>query len=188
MSEHQATHKKTLAGEIRRRTGLNPAKCYQCGKCSAGCPMAEETTLRPHDILRLIQRGKADKLFADDSIWLCLTCETCTARCPNNVDPARIIDALREIAQSGGEGLPPRAIQSFHKAFLKQIRKHGRVFEFGVILGFKMRSGKLFADVMKAPAMMKRGKLALSPRNVKGLDDVRRIFDACLAAESQEVQ
>ncbi|MBI5489841.1 MAG: 4Fe-4S dicluster domain-containing protein [Deltaproteobacteria bacterium] len=188
MAGPASTRRSTLAAEIRRRTGLNPAKCYQCGKCSAGCPMAEETRLRPHDILRLVQRGRRDRLFADDSIWLCLTCETCSARCPNEVGPARIIDALRELALESGEGAPPRAIRALHESFLKQIRRHGRIFEFGMIAGFKLRSGKLFADVGKMPATMKRGKLALSPRNIAGVGDVRRIFDACAAAAGKEVR
>jgi len=180
MGQH-GTRSKTLTAEIRRRTGLNAAKCYQCGKCSAGCPMAEETTLRPHDILRLIQRNERARLLVEDSIWLCLTCETCTARCPNEVDPARIIDAVRELALQVPDGEPPRPIRAFHKGFLKQIRRSGRIFEFGLVAGFKMRTGKLFADVGQFPGMLKRGKLAFVPHRIQGVDDVRRIFAACRA-------
>ncbi|MCL2825524.1 MAG: 4Fe-4S dicluster domain-containing protein, partial [Polyangiaceae bacterium] len=75
-SHGAATH--TLSGELMRSTGLNAAKCYQCGKCSAGCPMATEMNFGPHQLIRLVQMDRADKVFADDSIWLCATCETCT--------------------------------------------------------------------------------------------------------------
>jgi len=174
---------RTLAAEIRRRTGLNAAKCYQCGKCSAGCPMAEETTLRPHDILRLVQRNRARDVFGNNSIWLCLTCETCTTRCPNEVDPARIIDALREMAYDDPEnrGRPPRKIRAFNRAFLDWMRRAGRMYEFGMIAEYKLRSGSLFSDLDKAPAMMARGTLKLLPPRIKGIDDVRRIFEACEA-------
>jgi heterodisulfide reductase subunit C len=93
------------------------------------------------------------------------------------------MDALREILLSGGDGKPPRAIRAFHKAFLDQVRNHGRLFEMGLIASFKMTGGPMFADVATAPGMLKRGKLGFAPHRVKGLDDVRRIFDACKAEE-----
>jgi heterodisulfide reductase subunit C len=88
--------------------------------------------------------------------------------------------ALRE-ARWDKEARPPHLMEAFHDAFLKQIRAHGRLFEFGLVKGFKLRGGPLFADVMSAPGMMVKGKLPLKPRNIKGRADVRRIFDACLA-------
>ncbi len=175
----------TLAAHVRQVTGLNPARCYQCGKCSAGCPMAAEMDFRPHDVLRLIQQNKREQLLSGESLWLCLTCETCTARCPNECDPARVIDTLREMVwrDNGGAGAP-RHIRAFHKSFLKQIRRSGRIFEFGLVAGYKMRTGSLFSDVGAVPGMLKRGKLALTPTRIKGLDEIRRIFDKCAAAET----
>lgn len=182
MSAHIVDHGPvTLAAEIRKRTGLNVARCYQCGKCSAGCPMVGEMGQRPHDIMRLVVRNERDRLIRDESIWLCLTCETCTTRCPNECDPARVIDALREIALEAGEHLP-RTIKAFHKSFLAQIRAHGRMFEFGLIAAYKMRSGALFQDVSAAPGMLSRGKLSLVPHNIKGIKEIRRIFDRCMAS------
>lgn len=169
----------TLADKVRDLTGLNPAKCYQCGKCSAGCPMAEETDLRPHDVMRMVVRDQADRLLADESIWLCLTCETCTSRCPNGCDPARTMDALRELAVARDPKSAPRAIRAFHKSFLGQIEATGRMAEVGLIAKYKLRSGHLFADVDAAPGMMARGKLPLLPHKIDGIDDVRRIFQFC---------
>ena len=124
-----------LAEEVSRRTGLNPARCYQCGKCSAGCPMAEETTLRPHDVMRLVNSTSASSSWPRSRLWLCLTCETCTARCPNECDPARTIDALREIVGGGVAYAPaadPRVPQIVprpglaHRAHVR-ARPHGPV-------------------------------------------------------------
>ncbi len=182
VSAPHATVAPSLAATIRKHTGLAAARCYQCGKCSAGCPMAAELTFKPHDLVRLVQRDEGPRIFADPSIWLCLTCETCSARCPNDVDPARIIDALRELALQADPESAPRAVRAFHKAFLKQIRRSGRIFEFGLVAGFKMRSGKLFADVHTVPGMLRRGKLALAPHRIRGVRDVRRIMQACQPA------
>ena len=176
MSHHE--HGPALARKVRARTGLDPARCYQCGKCTAGCPMAEEMPSRIQQIMRRLQRGD-DTLLTDASLWYCLTCETCSARCPQGVEPARLVDALRELALEADAGSPPRAIRAFHEAFLEQIRWNGRLYEFGLVMGYKLRSGALLNDVTAAPAMMSRGKLALVPKRIQGLDDIRRIFDAC---------
>ena len=72
--------------------------CYQCGKCSAGCPMAEKMDVLPNQLLRLVQLGKIDKAAASEAIWLCVSCLTCSTRCPKSVDCAGVMDALRQIA------------------------------------------------------------------------------------------
>lgn len=175
----------SLAEELRRATGGNPARCYQCGKCSAGCPMAPETSLRPHDIMRLVNLDRRDELLASPSIWLCLTCETCVARCPNQCDPARTIDALREMAAASSREAP-RPIAAFHRSFLDQVRRTGRMFELGLMVEYKLRTGALLADVTAAPGTITRGKLALVPHAIAGVRDIRRIFAACQAAAEEE--
>ncbi len=169
----------TLSEHVRRAAGINVATCYQCGKCSAGCPMGREMPLPPHDIMRAVINNRRDRVFGDESIWLCLTCETCSARCPNDCDPARVIDALRELAVSEGVSPSPRNVRAFHQAFLDQIKFSGRLFEVGLVLDYKLRSGDLFKDVANAPAMLVRGKLPVKPARIAGHGDVRRIIEAC---------
>ena len=185
-SAHRGHGRPTLAEELRRATGRNPARCYQCGKCSAGCPMASETALRPHDVMRLVVQDRREELLASESIWLCLTCETCVARCPNECDPARTIDALREIASAQDPGSAPKAVSAFHRSFLDQVRLTGRLFELGLMAEYKLRSGALFADVTAAPGMVARGKLGFVPHPIKGVREVRRIFEACENANQEK--
>jgi len=176
----------SLLHEVMEITGLNATHCYQCGKCSAGCPMAPEMELKTHEIIRLLQLNLRGKLLTNESLWMCLTCETCTTRCPNEFDPAAVIDALRGIALKEHLNRVPRKILAFHTAFLDQIRSHGRIFEFGLVASYKLRSGALFADVATVPGMLARGKLALAPRRIEGIDEVRRIFDKCMAGEERQ--
>ena len=168
-----------LATEIEAATGINPATCYQCGKCSAGCPMASESDLRPHQVMRRVTYGTREQALQDETIWLCLTCETCSARCPNGCDPARVIDALREISIDSGLATIPRTMRAFHKTFLEQIRANGRLHEVGLVVGYKLRSGALMNDVTNAPGMFTRGKLNLRADKIDGINEVRRIFEQC---------
>jgi len=141
--------------------------------------MTPERSLKPHDLMRLVNRGQRAELYADESLWICLTCETCTARCPNGCDPARITDALREMAP----GTATRSIRAFHRSFLNQIKLHGRIHEVGLVLDFKLRTGRLIQDVVSTPAMFRRGKLNLVPHRCRDLADIRRIFKACEASD-----
>lgn len=182
---HATPHPETLAAVLARRTGLSAARCYQCGKCTAGCPMAAEMPIPVHRILRLVQLDERQRVLTDPSIWMCLTCETCTARCPNEVDPAALIDGLRALSLAEYPGAGPRAITAFNSAFINEVARHGRMFELGLIGAYKMRTGKLFDDVLLGPATMMRGKLGFVPHSIKGAADVRRIVDACRKAKEE---
>ena len=67
--------------------------CYQCGKCSAGCPMAKYMDILPHQIIRFAQLGLKDELLASEAIWMCVSCLTCNTRCPKGVHIAEVIEA-----------------------------------------------------------------------------------------------
>ena len=170
---------RTLASEIAATAGANAAACYQCGKCSAGCPMAADSDLRPHNLMRLVMQNRRAEALSDPTIWYCLTCETCSERCPNSCDPARVIDALREMSLAAGISQTPKNIKAFHRAFLEQVRTNGRLHEMGLVMEYKLRSGDLMKDATNAAPMFSRGKLSLRPHRIKGIDEMKRIFEAC---------
>jgi heterodisulfide reductase subunit C2 len=177
------THASTLAGDVHAATGVNVAECYQCGKCTAGCPMAKYMDLVPSQVMRLVQIGDAaalERLLSCRAIWSCAGCLTCTQRCPKKLDPAAVMDALRERSNREGKVNPSqKRILAFHKAFLKCVEKTGRMSEMPLTGIYKMTSGDMFSDVTLAPAMMARGKLPLVPKLIRGRKDVSRIFAAC---------
>jgi heterodisulfide reductase subunit C len=176
---HMSAPSRTLAADILAATGINAATCYQCGKCSAGCPMASESDLRPHNVMRLVVQDRREAALAEESIWLCLTCETCSARCPNACDPARVIDAVREMSIEAGVADMPRNVAAFHRAFLEQIRTNGRLHEMGMVMEYKLRSGDLMSDVTNAPGMLSRGKLSFRAERIEGVAEIKRIFEKC---------
>lgn len=91
-----------LISEIHAISGVDVRACYQCGKCTAGCPMASTMDLMPNQILRLLQLGEHEAVLKSRTIWQCAACLTCAARCPKDVDPARVMDALRTLLMRRG--------------------------------------------------------------------------------------
>jgi heterodisulfide reductase subunit C len=91
-----------LIAEIHTISGVDVRACYQCGKCTAGCPMASTMDLMPNQILRLLQLGEHEAVLKSRTIWQCASCLTCAARCPKEVDPARVMDALRTLLMRRG--------------------------------------------------------------------------------------
>ena len=92
----------TLCERIDELVGENVFACYQCGRCSGGCPMVESMDLMPSEAIRRIQMDDQRVLDANTP-WVCATCFVCTARCPRSVDIARIMEGLREIRRRRGE-------------------------------------------------------------------------------------
>jgi heterodisulfide reductase subunit C len=84
--------------EVEKGGGENISVCYQCGTCTAGCPMGRRTALRTRKIMRMTALGLKDDLLKSDEIWYCSTCYTCTDRCPRHVKPTDVILALRNMA------------------------------------------------------------------------------------------
>ena len=87
---------------IRGVEGLNPELCFSCRKCSAGCPVADDMDLAPHQLVGLTAAGLEGEALRSSGIWLCTSCQTCTTRCPNGVDVAGVIDALKQRAAAAG--------------------------------------------------------------------------------------
>jgi heterodisulfide reductase subunit C len=184
------TREKTLADTILDRTGVDVRECYQCGKCTAGCPMARFMDLAPSQVMRLTQIGDAqavDTLLASSALWSCVGCLTCTQRCPKDLDPAAVMDALREIAyEEGRVPAEQRKVLRFHQAFLETVKHAGRMSEVPLTALYKTLSGDFFSDVTLAPAMLLRGKLPLIPKVISGRKEVGRIFEKCLREQEGE--
>ena len=81
--------------QILRMSGVNPLKCMRCGKCSATCPSYDEMEYHPHQFVYMVETGNLKPLLESDSIYKCLSCFACVDRCPRQVEPAKLIEALR---------------------------------------------------------------------------------------------
>jgi heterodisulfide reductase subunit C2 len=176
-----------ISATIEAIAHTQAAVCYQCGKCTAGCPVAARMDRAPNQLVRLLQLGDAETALRTESLWECVSCLTCSARCPKHVDCAALLDALRETALQRGVVAPScRPLVEFQKAFLDNVRRNGRLYELELIARFKTevflgtrRLAFLFKDASLAPKLMKREKLHLFPRKARDRKVIERIFARC---------
>jgi heterodisulfide reductase subunit C len=165
-----------LLEEVQQCSGARVSACYQCHKCSTGCPIGPEMDLLPSQIMRLVHLGAEQEILASRSIWLCASCEACTTRCPMAIDIAAVMDALRILAIERRIDLPDARGKQFHRSFLGSVRRHGRVYEMGMMAAYKLRIRDLLSDVEKVPQLVAQGKLSLLPDRGGDIRRVREIF------------
>jgi heterodisulfide reductase subunit C len=118
----------------------------------------------------MVQTDQRQAVLSSRFIWECTSCHTCATRCPQQVDVAGMIDALREMSRRANTAPASTAVPVFNEIFLDAVRERGRIFELGLMVGFKLRTKRLFEDVDKAPMMLLKGKLPLSAPRVAGND------------------
>ena len=162
----------TFAETIQKETGENVFLCYQCQKCSSGCPVVEYFDLPPNQVLRAIQFGQKEMVLHSKTIWLCAMCETCATRCPHDINITKIMDVLKIMAKS--EGVEPKvpSVPLFYQAAMRGIKWFGRMYEAGLMGEIYLRqmlAGQLnYEQVWKhdmpmALKMLKIGKLKIFP-------------------------
>lgn len=166
------TFKTDLANEIRERSGENVYLCYQCKKCTAGCPVASYFDLEPHEVLRACQFGQDEMVLHSRTISICAACETCSTRCPQGIDIARIMDVLEIMAQEQGIKAKAPTVPMFYKSANHTIDWFGRMWELGLMAELYIREffageldfKQLFKyDVSLAIKMLRSGKLKILP-------------------------
>ena len=152
---------------VLEATGSNPYKCYQCIKCTSGCPLADQFDLAPHQVMRSVQFDDT-AVLESRAIWLCASCQTCTTRCPQQIDVSGVMDALR--IESRRRGIEPAVpeIASFNELFMRCIRIFGRAWELGLATAFNMALRQPLRDSKLGRKMFARGKMKILPHFARG--------------------
>lgn len=174
--------------EVGEASGEKVSLCYQCRKCSSGCPVSFAMDYLPDVTLRMVQFGLRDRVLSSATIWICASCETCTTRCPNEIDIAGVMDTLRQMALASGfetRAAPEvRDIPKFHMAFLDSIRAGGRVHEAGMVVRYmlktnpraKLKSGELLEQAKFGWQMFRRGKVKILPYRIRQTGEIKKLF------------
>jgi len=162
--------------KVEEFSGESVSSCYQCRKCTSGCPVSFAMDIPPDMIMHMIHIGANDIVLGSNTIWICASCETCTTRCPNEIDIAKVMDTLRQICTREGREPRERQVPQFHDAFLRSFKGRGRVFELEMIGRYKLKTGQYTKDMRLGIEMFKKGKLRLFPHRIKGRREIREIF------------
>ncbi|MBF0559982.1 MAG: 4Fe-4S dicluster domain-containing protein [Nitrospirae bacterium] len=181
---------KPLLHEIMERSGQNLPACYQCRRCAAGCPVGVEAGVTPDRLIRMILLGDREEAMNNLLVWKCLSCFTCGARCPNNIQTARITETLKQMAKEAHtEPLLPK-VAAFHNAFMKATSHFGRFNEVEFMGIYELENTasavkrgnlKIITDEIKASsrlglAMIRKRRLHFRLARVRNLAEVKALY------------
>ena len=182
---HQPTKPQISLAQELTKAHLSVSSCFFCRKCSGGCPLTFAMDILPHHVIRLALLGQEEQVLDSETIWVCSACQTCTTRCPNEIDIAGVMDWLKETAVKRGRTIPDEDVMTFHRFFLKSIlAASGRVSETRLLRRYtfyKMRR-KLDMTELKQNfnlgwKLWKRNRVRLmGPPALKGKAEIKEIF------------
>lgn len=156
-----------LAQRVLEELGQNVYLCYQCVKCTSGCPLARFFDWQPNQVMRALQLGQEDIALRSRTPWLCAACQTCTTRCPQGLDITAIMEFLTREALRRGIEPPVSEVNIFNEAFMREVRLWGRAYELGLMAEMKLRTIRTHSPLEDADLgakLLRKGKLSLLPR------------------------
>jgi heterodisulfide reductase subunit C2 len=174
-----------LAQDLQSTTGENVMLCYQCRKCTLGCPSAYAMKMKPHELMRALQLGLTQDVYWSGTLWICLSCETCNTRCPQDINILRVIDGLRAMAKNVEYYDPQPAIPAMHRIFLSLVERFGKVYELGLALWINLKMMTPFKDIDMASPMFMKGKLKPLPHFSGGRKELRQVMARIRALEKE---
>jgi heterodisulfide reductase subunit C len=171
--------------EVEKGGPFQAEACFQCRKCTSGCPVTFAMDLYPDEVIRLVILGQREMVLSCKTIWVCAGCETCTTRCPNEVKIAELMDCLKEMAIEEKVPGPVPQVRILHQTFLNNVRRHGRMFESMLLpvyrlrsrdLGRKLKDGSLETEVKLGWKMFQRGRMPLWPKRSKAKKELGQLI------------
>ncbi len=158
--------------------GENIWACIQCGVCTGSCPMADEMEYPPRKIIAMTRAGMRDDVLSSSSMWHCLSCYMCTVRCPKSVKPTELAHALESLAIQQGFKVKETRTPAMYRSFVSSIKGNGRVYEFGMMFRFYLKTGLLSATKLLplSLSLFRHGRMPLKPHRVKGREELKQIL------------
>ncbi len=167
---------------VEQVSGVDVCVCFQCGKCASGCPVSYAGDYTPTQLIHAVQLGLRDQVLRSKTIWLCSSCQICTTRCPQDVDVAGVINAVRIIAQRAQVSPSVSSVPTFFRKSVSNIALFGRMYELGLMADFKVSSRRFSEDLGLGSRMLRKGKFSLLP-SFRGSRAARRIIRRSRAIE-----
>ncbi|XUX01328.1 MAG: 4Fe-4S dicluster domain-containing protein [Dehalogenimonas sp.] len=177
-------HVSEFASDIKSLHGVDVNMCFQCRKCTSGCPLAEFMDMTPTQLIHAVRLGLKDIVLSTNTYWLCVACGTCTARCPQETGLLKVMDALSNIAIK--EGITPKepAIAEFYKIGLFMVKNFGTMYETGLAGILSLKTGKIARDAGVGIRMLKKGKLDILP-HLHNSSEMKKLFKKVAKREQE---
>lgn len=187
LSQTQKDH-GDFVERVYQMSGQDVRKCYQCGKCSAGCAIhgCRGMDVSPNRIMRMVQLGMADEVLRTKTIWVCVVCCTCTARCPRDLDIGRVMDALRIMAYKKGITQHAGHAAIFHEKFMNNLKSFGRMYELLFIVDYSLKTFYALQLLDVAPQTLLKGNLPFFPSKMKNSGQVKEIMENIKRMEGEK--
>jgi heterodisulfide reductase subunit B len=166
MVTRQYVETPSLAEIVERKIGSNVFLCYQCMRCTSGCPVAEHMDLMPNQVMRSIQFDD-DEVLKAKTPWICAACQTCTTHCPQGLDIAGVMDVLRIEARQRKIKPPVPEVELFTQVFLRFIGALGRLYEAGLMAAMNLLTLQPLKDMDLGVPMILKRKIRLLPELVR---------------------
>jgi len=157
--------------------------CIQCGMCTGSCPTANKWDYSPRKAIAMVRAGLREELLSSNSMWFCVSCYSCTVRCPRDIKPADIMHALEIIAIRSGLSTKRSRTPVMYRCFVDSARNYGRVYELGMMIKLFMRTNP-FSALKLAPVglgLFLHKRLPLKPSRIKGISGLKAILDKARA-------
>jgi heterodisulfide reductase subunit C2 len=165
--------------EISAHLGeLDLSYCFQCGVCSGSCPTVERMEYGPRRIMQMVRLGLSDSVLRSKDMWMCVSCYSCSARCPQGVKVAEVMNVLRNLSLAGGTAKDEEAI--FSRVFAGLVQRYGRLYEPELLIRYYASRADLpglLKQTGLALTMLRKGKIALLPERIKGTGELANIVE-----------
>ena len=165
-----------FAKEVKHRASMDFNTCLHCLSCAGGCHFSQIMDYKPNSIIRLVQLGLKQEALTCSSIWICVSCNTCSIQCPMGIDISAITDALCQIAIDEKANVGEPEIFKFHEEVLKTIKRYGRTHKLEVMLRYKLYTHDWFRDLGVGLKMLTKQKLDILPSRVNHMMEIKKIF------------
>ena len=180
MAVHTTGKKGTFLEEVIEATpgGEQLVHCMQCGSCGGSCPSGAEMEYTPRTLIAMINANDRSAVLAANTMWACVSCYSCTSRCPQNIPITDIIYTLKRFAIAERRYHDTDA-PALARTFTDFVDKYGRSFEFGLATGYHLL--KRPVSMMKMGPMglqmFTRGRMALLPTKIRQVEQLQAIIN-----------
>jgi len=154
-------------------------ECIQCGTCSASCPSSAAMEYPPREIIAALRAGMLDRVLNSNTVWLCVSCYSCTVRCPAGIPFTDVMYELKRLeVDKGLSKESDGAVMA--NAFAETVDQHGRNVETKLLRKYFLRTNplKAFAQIPLAMKLFFRGRLEIFGHKIKGLENLRTMLAA----------